>query len=52
MAGAGWWMLRHGKRPMPLYVPFYFCAMNTAALMGLIRHFRRTQGVNWRKAQR
>ncbi len=52
VAVAGWFMLRHGRKSMLFYIPFYFCAMNTAALLGLIRYLRRNQGVNWRKARR
>lgn len=52
LAGLGW--LLRGKRELPtvLYVPFYFCAMNLAALMGLIRFMRGQQQVQWRKAKR
>ena len=52
LAATGW--LICGRRPLPtiVYVPFYFCAMNTAAFFGLLRHLRRTQHVHWRKAKR
>lgn len=35
-----------------LYVPFYFCAMNLAALYGLWRFLTRSQSTQWRKAER
>lgn len=34
------------------YVPFYFTAMNLAALMGLVRFVRGKQSVLWSKAER
>ena len=44
--------LRSGTRPLPklLYVPFYFCAMNAAAFMGLYRYLTGT--TMWKKAAR
>jgi cellulose synthase/poly-beta-1,6-N-acetylglucosamine synthase-like glycosyltransferase len=44
--------LRSGTRPLPrvLYVPFYFCAMNAAARMGLYRYVTGT--TVWKKAVR
>jgi cellulose synthase/poly-beta-1,6-N-acetylglucosamine synthase-like glycosyltransferase len=39
-----------GKIPRALYVPFYFCAMNLAALLGLYRYLSGT--TTWRKALR
>jgi biofilm PGA synthesis N-glycosyltransferase PgaC len=39
-----------GRIPRALYVPFYFCAMNLAALLGLYRYLSGT--TTWRKAQR
>lgn len=42
------------RRPLPplAYVPFYFSAMNLAALTGLWRFLRGRQGTHWRKAAR
>lgn len=47
------WLLR-GRQPLPtpIYVPFYFCTMNLAALFGLMRFLKGSQKVQWRKAQR
>ncbi len=52
LATTGWLMRRCGHLPTIIYVPFYFCAMNTAAFFGLLRHLRRTQQVQWQKAKR
>ena len=45
-------MRRNGSLPAILYVPFYFCAMNLAALRGLQRYVSGWQMQHWRKAQR
>jgi poly-beta-1,6-N-acetyl-D-glucosamine synthase len=50
LAAVGWRLRKRGPLAMPLYVPFYFCAMNTAALFGLYRHL--TQSTQWKKAAR
>lgn len=50
LAAAGWLLRRRGPLALPLYVPFYFCAMNTAALFGLYRHL--TRSTQWKKAVR
>ena len=41
-----------GAIPTIVYVPFYFCAMNLAALSGLHRYVSGWQTQNWRKAER
>lgn len=51
-AWAGWLRLRRGPLPTALYVPFYFCTMNLAALLGFVRFVTGKQGTSWRKAQR
>lgn len=35
-----------------LFVPYYFCVMNYAVLMGIIRYFTIKQSAVWEKAQR
>ncbi len=50
LALLGWQRRHRGPLPMHLYVPFYFCAMNTAALFGLHRHL--TRSTQWKKAAR
>ncbi|MBL0125023.1 MAG: hypothetical protein IPP88_20685 [Betaproteobacteria bacterium] len=49
---AGWLMRKRASLPTFVYVPFYFCTMNTAACSGCSGFLRRTQQVQWRKAQR
>lgn len=44
--------IRRGPLPALVYVPFYFTAMNLAALVGLGRFLRGRQGTHWRKAAR
>ena len=49
----GWSVARRGESLGTLgYVPFYFCAMNCAALFGLYRYVSGWQMQHWRKAQR
>lgn len=52
LATIGWLLRGRGFMPTVIYVPFYFCAMNTAAFFGLVRHLRGAQQVQWRKAKR
>jgi biofilm PGA synthesis N-glycosyltransferase PgaC len=49
LAVVGW---LGARRPPITYGPFYFCAMNLAALRGLWRFVSRTQSTQWRKAER
>jgi cellulose synthase/poly-beta-1,6-N-acetylglucosamine synthase-like glycosyltransferase len=47
------WLGRGGAgRNTVFYVPFYLCAMNLAALLGLGRFLTGTQTAQWRKAER
>jgi hypothetical protein len=47
------WLARDGVgRQAVFYVPFYLCAMNLAALLGLWRFLAGTQTTRWRKAER
>lgn len=43
---------RGAALPAIVYVPFYFCAMNLAALRGLYQYASGWQTSQWRKAQR
>jgi len=52
LAVTGWVLRRRQHLPIAIYVPFYFCTMNTAALFGLFRYLRRSQKVQWHKAKR
>jgi cellulose synthase/poly-beta-1,6-N-acetylglucosamine synthase-like glycosyltransferase len=35
-----------------LFIPYYFCVMNYAVLMGIIRYFTKRQSSMWEKSQR
>jgi biofilm PGA synthesis N-glycosyltransferase PgaC len=35
-----------------LFIPYYFCVMNYAVLMGIIRYFSKKQSSMWEKSQR
>ena len=49
----GWGQAKKGcELPTLIYVPFYFCAMNLAALFGLYRYASGWKTQHWRKAQR
>lgn len=52
VAGLGALLIGRMRLPAPIYVPYYFTAMNSAAFMGLVRFLRRSQTVHWRRAQR
>lgn len=46
------WSRRGQSLPFWLYFPFYFVAMNSAALFGLIRFLKGQQSTLWAKAKR
>ena len=48
----GWKKISQQELPSYIYVPFYFTAMNLAALFGLRKYLAGQQSVNWRKAER
>ena len=52
MAMAGLWLENRQIRFKPFFVPYYFFVMNYAVYLGMIRYFRRQQGVNWERAKR
>jgi len=52
VASYGFMRIRRGPLPMLVYIPFYFCAMNLAALFGLFRLIAGKQKTQWRKAER
>lgn len=47
----GYGLTRAGRPWRPLYMVFYFCFSNAAALVGLWRYLTRTQPVTWKKAR-
>jgi poly-beta-1,6-N-acetyl-D-glucosamine synthase len=46
------WLSQTLRRWMPVYVPYYFCAVNTAAAIGLWRYLIGGQSVTWQKVKR
>jgi cellulose synthase/poly-beta-1,6-N-acetylglucosamine synthase-like glycosyltransferase len=46
------WVSQTLRRWMPVYVPYYFCAVNMAAAVGLWRYLLGRQSVTWQKVQR
>ncbi|MCH8566891.1 MAG: glycosyltransferase family 2 protein [Balneolales bacterium] len=47
------YMLERRKIKLKIFfIPFYFIMMNTAVYLGFRRYIRRTQSVNWERAQR
>lgn len=52
LAFLGFIMEKRRIRIKALFVPYYFCVMNYAVLMGIIRYFTKKQSAVWEKAQR
>ena len=52
LAIAGLIMEKRQIRIKALFVPYYFCVMNYAVLMGIIRYFTKKQSAVWERAQR
>jgi len=52
LAFLGFIMEKQQIRIKALFVPYYFCVMNYAVLMGIIRYFTTKQSAVWEKAQR
>jgi biofilm PGA synthesis N-glycosyltransferase PgaC len=52
LAFLGFIMEKRQIRIKALFVPYYFCVMNYAVLMGIIRYFTKKQSAIWEKAQR
>ncbi len=52
LAFIGYIMEKRHIRIKALFVPYYFCVMNYAVLMGIIRYFTKKQSSIWEKAQR
>ena len=46
------WLSQTLRRWMPVYVPYYFCAVNAAAAIGLWRYLIGGQSVTWQKVKR
>lgn len=52
LALAGWYFENKSIKVKALFIPFYFCMMNTAVIMGIFRFFSGKQSVKWDKAKR
>ncbi|MDR3696132.1 glycosyltransferase family 2 protein [Mucilaginibacter sp.] len=52
LALTGFIMEKRQIRIKALFIPYYFCVMNYAVLMGIIRYFTKKQSAIWEKAQR
>ena len=52
LAITGMIMEKRHIRIKALFVPYYFCVMNYAVLMGIIRFFSNKQSAAWERAQR
>jgi cellulose synthase/poly-beta-1,6-N-acetylglucosamine synthase-like glycosyltransferase len=48
----GWLMERRSTRIKLLFVPYYFFIMNLSVFLGFARYMKKTQTVNWERAQR
>ncbi|RZK34108.1 MAG: glycosyltransferase family 2 protein, partial [Hymenobacter sp.] len=52
MALAGWYFENKAIKIKALFIPYYFCMMNTAVVAGIFRYFGGKQSVQWDKAKR
>lgn len=52
MALMGWALLKNKRNPLFLAVPFYFCMMHAAAIMGFLSFLKGRQTILWHKAAR
>ncbi len=52
LALAGWYFENKSVKIKALFIPFYFCMMNTAVIAGIFRYFLGKQSVKWDKAKR
>ncbi|MDQ6761220.1 MAG: glycosyltransferase family 2 protein, partial [Bacteroidota bacterium] len=49
---AGWLFERRQIKIKPLFIPYYFCMMNAAVILGIRRYFLKGQNAAWEKAKR
>lgn len=52
LALLGWYLEHQSIKIKALFIPYYFCMMNTAVIMGIFRYFSGKQSVKWDKAKR
>jgi hypothetical protein len=47
LAACGWIVGRRRNSTKALYIPYYFCLVNTAALFGVVQFFRGSLSPTW-----
>ena len=52
MAGLGYWLKKKGKPARLFSLPLYFCSMNLALLLGLLRYLSGRQTLTWKPTLR
>lgn len=52
LAAFGWFLENRSIRQKVLFAPYYFVAINIAAIRGIIRYFKGKQSVNWERSKR
>ncbi|HTC93244.1 MAG TPA: glycosyltransferase family 2 protein [Terriglobales bacterium] len=52
MAVLGYWLKKQGRRARLFSLPFHFCAMNAALLLGLFAYLSGRQSVTWKSTPR
>ncbi|HEY0898059.1 MAG TPA: glycosyltransferase family 2 protein [Sphingobacteriaceae bacterium] len=52
IATGGWLLARRDLKVKALFIPYYFCLMNYAVLIGIYRYIFGAQSVLWEKARR
>lgn len=52
LAILGWFLENHKLRLKMLFAPYYFVSINYASILGILRHFRGRQPVQWEKSKR
>jgi cellulose synthase/poly-beta-1,6-N-acetylglucosamine synthase-like glycosyltransferase len=52
MAGLGYWLRKQNRQTRVLAAPLYFCSMNLALLLGLIRYLSGRQALAWNATPR
>jgi cellulose synthase/poly-beta-1,6-N-acetylglucosamine synthase-like glycosyltransferase len=52
LAFVGWYLENRQLRFKLLFIPYYFVAVNYAAIRGILRYFRGKQSASWEKSKR
>jgi cellulose synthase/poly-beta-1,6-N-acetylglucosamine synthase-like glycosyltransferase len=48
----GWFLENRSTRVKILFIPYYFFIMNLSVVLGFLRYLKKSQSVNWERAQR